>query len=145
MKEKKNVVWINKDASEDIYAAKDENIAQGETVLSQSKHDDKPGKKSIDTMFSEHINEYIGQTVTVYTTNGGIAGCGITGVLIECTRSHIRLVTHVGPPPEKPKRKACRNCPYYKSCLNEVERLSGVGSIAEIPLHSLVVFVHNSL
>lgn len=143
MKEKKNVVWINKDLSEDIY--KDENIAHGEDILSQAPRTDKTEEKYIDTMFSKHMSEYIGQTVTVYTTSESCAGCGITGVLIECTSSHIRLVTQIGPPPEKPKRKACRHCWYYKSCLEAAERLKSLGSVAEIPLCNLVVFVHNSL
>ncbi len=100
---------------------------------------------SNDAAFSKHMSEYIGKTVTVYTTSGGPAGGGMAGVLLDCTDSHIRLVTHIGPAPEKPTRKTCRNCPYYKSCLEYAERIQSVGAVAEIPLSSIVMFVHNSL
>jgi hypothetical protein len=142
LKEKKNVVWISEELKDK--GKSDENLAQKEDTDSHLECSEKP-VENIDSMFSQHMSQYIGQTITVYTTSGGVAGCGLTGVLSQCTASHITLITHIGPPPEKPKSKACRSCPYYKSCLEAAEKLREVGSVAEIPLHSLVIFVHNSL
>ncbi len=146
MKQKKNVVWINTDLSGDqnsVFTGDE----QREDIKSESKKAERieVTQMSMDAMFSKHMSQYIGQTVTVYTTSAGPAGFGLTGVLLECTDNHIRLITHIGPAPEIPQRKACRRCRYYKSCMEAAERLASVGSIAEIPLHSLVIFVHNSL
>ncbi len=146
MKQKKSVVWINSELSgnQNSVFSGDEH---GEDIKIESKKAERIEitQMNIDTMFSTHMSQYIGQTVTVYTTSAGPAGFGLTGVLLECTESHIRLITHIGSAPEMPKKKACRNCRYYKSCLEAAERLASLGSIAEIPLRSLVVFVHNSL
>lgn len=138
MKKYKNVVWINSELS-------NSDIKAGDACESKQTEKFNVTQDNIDTMFSKHMSEYIGQTVTVYTTSAGIAGCGLTGVLLECTNTHLRLVTKIGAAPEKPKKKACLKCPYYKSCLKAAEKLQGVGSIAEIPLKSLVIFVHHSL
>jgi len=144
LKKYKNVVWINADLSNGTNDINDEDENTNSNQAKETKKFDLT-QDNIDTMFSKHMSEYIGQTVTVYTTSAGIAGCGLTGVLLECTNTHLRLVTKIGAAPEKPKRKACLKCPYYKSCLKAAEKLQGVGSIAEIPLKSLVIFVHHSL
>jgi len=143
LKKYKNVVWINTELSNGIETG--DESTKNTDIKDECKQASNIDKENIDTMFSKHMSEYIGQTVTVYTTSAGAAGCGLTGVLLECTNTHLRLVTQIGPAPGKPKRRACRKCPYYTSCMNAGKMLQGVGSIAEIPLKSLVIFVHNSL
>ncbi len=49
---------------------------------------------------------YVGQTVTVFTTGGGLAGNGFTGVLSGLCSGTIKLITDIGAPPSAPER--CR-------------------------------------
>lgn len=49
--------------------------------------------------FIPNLANYIGQTVTVFTTSGGESGRGFTGVLAMVNPSFIRLITQIGPAP----------------------------------------------
>lgn len=49
--------------------------------------------------FVPSLTNYIGQTVTVFTTSGGESGRGFTGVLALVNPSFIRLITQLGPAP----------------------------------------------
>jgi len=49
--------------------------------------------------FVPNLANYIGQTVTVFTTSGGESGRGFTGVLAMVNPSFIRLITQIGPAP----------------------------------------------
>ena len=44
----------------------------------------------------ESMRRYIGQTVTVFTTSGGLSGNGFTGVLAGIRDCTIRLITDIG-------------------------------------------------
>ena len=50
----------------------------------------------------EHMCEFIGETVTIFTTSGGASGCGFTGVLISVNPCFVRLVTEQGFAPANP-------------------------------------------
>ncbi len=47
----------------------------------------------------ESLMRYIGQTVTIFTTSGGLSGCGFTGTLAGVCGCTVRLITDIGPPP----------------------------------------------
>ena len=42
---------------------------------------------------------YIGQTVTIFTTSGGLSGSGFTGVLLAVDINCVRLLADIGAPP----------------------------------------------
>jgi|GEM_PF-77487 hypothetical protein len=54
------------------------------------------------TSFAKHISEFLGRTVTIFTTSGGASGCGFTGVLIGVNCDFVRLSTLQGTPPDNP-------------------------------------------
>jgi len=56
---------------------------------------------------SEDLCRYIGQTITIFTTSGGLSGSGFTGVLISIDCNCIRLLTSFGLPPACPVGSAC--------------------------------------
>lgn len=55
-----------------------------------------------DQSFIRHLNEYLGQTVTIFTTSGGPSGCGFTGVLLAVKCDYVRITTTQGIPPTNP-------------------------------------------
>ena len=52
---------------------------------------------------------YIGQTVTVFTTSGGLSGEGFTGVLLSADCRAVRLLSDFGAPPACAIGSACSN------------------------------------
>ena len=50
---------------------------------------------------------YVGQTVTIFTTSGGLSGSGFTGVLISVDCNVVRLLCDVGAPPSCPIGSSC--------------------------------------
>ena len=55
----------------------------------------------------ESMARYIGQTVTVFTTSGGLSGNGFTGVLAGICGGCVKLITDIGAPPACPVGSAC--------------------------------------
>ncbi len=51
---------------------------------------------------ARHLCDFIGQTVTIFTTSGGASGCGFTGVILTVNCNFVRLVTQQGTPPSNP-------------------------------------------
>jgi len=47
----------------------------------------------------ESMARYIGQTVTIFTTSGGLSGSGFTGVLAAICDGNVKLITDIGAPP----------------------------------------------
>ena len=47
----------------------------------------------------ESMSRYLGQTVTIFTTSGGLSGNGFTGVLAGICNGCVRLITDIGAPP----------------------------------------------
>lgn len=52
-----------------------------------------------DGNFARSLNNYIGQTVTIFTTSGGQSGSGFTGVLVAVNPAFVRLITQIGSAP----------------------------------------------
>ncbi len=101
----------------------------------------------------ESIRKFIGQTVTVFTTSGGLSGEGFTGVLASVTDCTIKLITDFGQPPTCPLGSSCtgsrnngfsgfpNNRGVGKGCC-----CSGwVGSVTEIPICKIAGFTHNAV
>ena len=44
----------------------------------------------------ESMGRYIGQTVTIFTTSGGLSGNGFTGVLLTVDCNCVRLLADIG-------------------------------------------------
>jgi len=44
----------------------------------------------------ESMFRYVGQTVTIFTTSGGLSGNGFTGVLLSVDCNCVRLLADIG-------------------------------------------------
>ncbi|HEY9061728.1 MAG TPA: hypothetical protein VIO64_14640 [Pseudobacteroides sp.] len=53
------------------------------------------------------IANYIGETVTIFTSSGGQSGAGFTGVVLSVNEVFVRLITRIGPPPACSLGNAC--------------------------------------
>ena len=49
-----------------------------------------------DCFLVESMLRYVGQTVTVFTTSGGLSGNGFTGVLAGFCNGTVKLITDIG-------------------------------------------------
>jgi len=123
-------------------------------------------------MFADMVR-YIGKTVTVFTTSGGISGGGFTGVLAGVDRGVVRLITRIGAAPACPLGSCCDNfdagCGFgcggawgrgnfgggfgFNNWGNNWNNSWGggwdagsiLGSVTEIPIHSIAGFTHNAI
>ena len=121
----------------------------------------------------ESMLRHIGQTVTVFTTSGGLSGSGFTGVLAGVHNGCVRLITDIGAPPACPIGSSCgdfrdesigedRNCRCRRGwgwdsnwrgscgCGWGTNRwgwsgFNWLGSVAEIPCDKIVSFTHNAI
>jgi hypothetical protein len=64
----------------------------------------------VENFMMDNLLRYIGQTVTVFTTSGGLSGNGFTGVLAGIHCGCIRLITDIGAPPACPVGSSCDGC-----------------------------------
>jgi len=87
---------------------------------------------------------YIGQTVTVFTTSGGLSGEGFTGILLSADCRAVRLLSDMGAPPACPLGSSCgggwpnnNNCGGFRG--------NPFGSVAIIPTRCIAAFVHNAI
>lgn len=99
--------------------------------------------------FANHLAKFTGQTVTIFTTSGGISGSGFTGVLMSVNSDFIRLLTKIGSAPpcsiSNPSSNfSNNNSHYYSNSCNNNGNYSK-GSLVDIPISSIVSFVHNSI
>lgn len=120
----------------------------------------------MDAILFEDLARYVGQTVTIFTTSGGISGGGFTGVLIACDPRVVRLICDMGAPPACPIGSACtcgftpmgfRNGFYGNDCgggyggYGGFEGFGGcggfnpLGSVTVIPVHAIAAFTHNAI
>ncbi|MCD8215065.1 MAG: hypothetical protein LUC97_05440 [Clostridiales bacterium] len=119
----------------------------------------------------ESLRKYIGQTVTVFTSSGGLSGEGFTGVLASVTDCTVKLITDFGAAPACPLGSDCsgslnngRNrwggnngnggngngrgrgcCCGNSNNENNGSRRNWVGSVTEIPICKIVSFTHNAI
>ena len=123
----------------------------------------------------ESMARYIGQTVTIFTTSGGLSGNGFTGVLAGICDGCVKLITDIGAPPACPVGSAC--CGGFPVFDGEVGVGEGVGfgmcrrggrcgcggrcgfggrggfggrwnwlgSVTQIPLEKIASFTHNAI
>ncbi len=94
---------------------------------------------------------YIGETVTIFTTSGGDSGYGFTGVILSVNQCFVRLVTHIGPAPSCPLGSCC-GVPggmggygmngYGTGGYGNVRT---VGSVTDIPLDRIAAVVSNAV
>lgn len=136
--------------------------------------------------FSALLANYIGETVTIFTSSGGESGSGFTGVILAVNNVFVRLLSRIGPPPGCALGNACSNfntgygygpgvaapsvgpCgiaggyaagygsvpgPIIPASANGAITAGGwdgypvytVGSVTDIPIASIVSFVHNAV
>ena len=48
-----------------------------------------------DGFLFESLFKYIGRTVTIFTTSGGLSGSGFTGVLAAVTDTYVKVITGI--------------------------------------------------
>ncbi|NLO46884.1 MAG: hypothetical protein GX111_00975 [Clostridiales bacterium] len=91
-----------------------------------------------DASLADILVNYIGETVTVYTTGGGASGSGFSGVLLNANRYFIRILTRLGQGPANP-------IGYHQ--YNRNNRCYGgrIGSVCDIPIEHIVSFCHNTV
>lgn len=101
------------------------------------------------------LARYIGETVTIFTTSGGLSGSGFTGVLLAVTCDYVKLITQIAAPPA---------CPLGSACTGPIGVGAGyggfgcggvgyggfggynwLGSVTEIPIHLIASFTHNAI
>ena len=93
---------------------------------------------------------YIGQTVTIFTTSGGMSGCGFTGVLLGVNECFAKLLTQIGPAPGCAIGNACNGTTYANGSgcggnNNNDNPISTVGSVTDIPICSIACFTHSAI
>jgi hypothetical protein len=116
-----------------------------------------------------HISEFIGETVTIFTTSGGMSGCGFTGVVLSVNPCFVRLVTEQGMAPTNPlSENICgdfdnggRDCggPGGPGGPGGMGGMGGMGkgrpngnghgrvtgSVCDIPVDRIAAFCHNAV
>ena len=95
----------------------------------------------------EGLCRYIGQTVTVFTTSGGLSGEGFTGVLLSADCRAVRLLSEFGAPPACAVGSACSNGGWSGGWGGGCNGFRGnpFGSVAVIPTRCIAAFVHNAI
>lgn len=107
-------------------------------------------------MLTRHLCEYIGETVTIFTTSGGASGCGFTGVLLEVNPCYVRLMTRMGTPPANPlAENICGDFDNGygpgsgpKGCgggMPDRNQYFRSGSVCDIPVNKIASFCHNAV
>jgi hypothetical protein len=104
---------------------------------------------------ARHISEFIGKTVTIFTTSGGISGSGFTGVVLSVNSNFVRLITEQGSGPSSPFPESSgsdlegknRNLPFDSLGSMGVQRNNKqrFGSICDIPIANIAAFCHNTI
>jgi hypothetical protein len=96
-----------------------------------------------------HLSNYIGQTVTIFTTSGGQSGSGFTGVLALVTPNFVRLITQIGSAPGCALGNCCCGIGHGHGDLGGQGRANcngnNLGSVVDIPCWSIASFVHNAV
>ncbi len=103
----------------------------------------------------DEMRRYIGQTVTVFTTSGGLSGSGFTGVLIAADCNNVKLLCSIGWAPSCPIGSNCIRglspCGINNSGFNGFGnngcccRNNPLGSVTIIPTCAIASFTHNAI
>ncbi len=132
------------------------------------------GGAALANNFAALLANYIGETVTIFTSSGGQSGAGFTGVVLAVNNCFVRLITRIGPPPGCALGNACTGFnvgygygggsgggygggyapgPVAPAGVLGAQTAGGwdgypvytVGSVTDIPIASIVSFVHNAV
>jgi len=96
----------------------------------------------------ESMCRYIGQTVTIFTTSGGLSGSGFTGVLLTVDCNCVRLLADIGAPPACPIGSSCTD---FAGGMGIVDNECGVfegnplGAVCVIPTCAIACFTHSAI
>ncbi|MHB8130791.1 MAG: hypothetical protein ACYDEX_17505 [Mobilitalea sp.] len=128
--------------------------------MSRSGNNHNNGNGNGNSSLLRHICEFVGETVTIFTTSGGASGCGFTGVILSVNPCFVRLVTEQGLAPSNPLAENI--CGEFEDGPGRGDRGSGdnggmnsngrrhkhirtVGSVCDIPIDRIVAFCHNAV
>lgn len=111
---------------------------------------------SCNNQIARHICEFIGENVTIFTTSGGVSGCGFTGVVLSVNSCFVRLITELGSPPSVPiSESVCGDLdgrggrsfggdgPGFGGRKNDCHQK--LGSVCDIPIENIAAFCHNAV
>lgn len=98
----------------------------------------------------ESLARFVGETVTIFTTSGGLSGSGFTGILAAVDCDFVKLITHIAAPPA---------CPLGSSCTGPIGGYgvggyggrgcgpiaNPLGSVTVIPVDRIASFTHNAI
>jgi len=95
----------------------------------------------------ESMCRYIGQTVTIFTTSGGLSGNGFTGVLLTVDCNCVRLLADIGAPPACPVGSSCTDIMSSTGIDNEAGFFEGnpLGAVCVIPTCAIACFTHSAI
>ena len=96
----------------------------------------------------ESMCRHIGQTVTIFTTSGGLSGSGFTGVLLTVDCNCVRLLADIGAPPACPLGSACTDVVAPMGITdNEFDGFIGnpLGAVCVIPTCAIACFTHSAI
>lgn len=113
---------------------------------------------SCNLSLARHLCEFIGETVTIFTTSGGVSGCGFTGCVLSVNQCFVRLITDLGSAPSSPiAENICGDCEGRSRNLG-FEGMGGAGigghkredhrrfgSVCDIPIENIAAFCHNAV
>ena len=105
---------------------------------------------------ARHLSEFIGKTVTIFTTSGVVSGCGFTGCIISVNSCFVRLLTDLGSAPSCPIQESCQDSDGKSRGLlfdgigtgiggSKKENNRKFGSICDIPIDRIAAFCHNTM
>jgi len=109
---------------------------------------------SCNLSLAQHLSEFIGKTVTIFTTSGGVSGCGFTGCILSVNSCFVRLLTELGSAPPSPVTDT--GCESETRAKGLFDNLGGygvgnsknspkLGTICDIPIDKIAAFCHNSV
>ncbi len=99
------------------------------------------GNELVDCMY-----RYVGQTVTIFTTSGGLSGSGFTGILLSVDCNVCRLVCDFGLPPACAIGSACGYpTDQYNGGYGSGYGRNPLGSVVCIPVSAIACFTHNAI
>ena len=81
------------------------------------------------SMLQSELSPLVGRTVTVFVKSGGASGNGFTGILIEISSEHIKLITEIPSTPRKNMPACGRNRQYSRLGTNAVILINEIVAI----------------
>ena len=96
-----------------------------------------------DQSLVQHMCNFIGQTVTIFTTSGGASGCGFTGILMSVNCCYCRITTDIGVAPANPLSQHI--CPWQGETDKCQRHCNTIGSVCDIPIDRIAAFCHNAV